>query len=187
MSQQGAWEDERGLTLVEVITVIVLLGIVLAISSSSWFGVVEGRQVASATNQLAADLRQAHVRATNQLSTWRVVLYTDKGPESAGADYSLVKLDPAGNPVAESEVAYTLPDDAMLNSPTLEASGGTRAVNFASDGSASVVGVVKLGAADTDGCPPSTPALGPRIRVTIDNNPMHCVTFNTATSRIKVD
>jgi hypothetical protein len=60
-------------------------------------------------------------------------------------------------------------------------------VNFAADGSASVVGTVNLGAAATDGCPASTPASGPRIRVTVDNNYMHCVTFNTVTSRIKVD
>jgi len=166
---------------------ILIMGIVFAIASSTWFGVVEGRQVDSATNQLTADLRQAHSRATNRLEGWRVVFNTDRGPVAAGADYSLVKLDLAGNPVPATEVPYTLPDDSLLNSPTLAASGGTRAVNFAADGSASVVGTVNLGAAATDGCPASTPASGPRIRVTVDNNPMHCVTFNTVTSRIKVD
>lgn len=74
MSRQGAWEDEHGFTLVELVIVIVLLGIVLAISSSSWFGVVEGRQVDSATNQLAADLRQAHSKATNRLASQTVTL-----------------------------------------------------------------------------------------------------------------
>ena len=74
MSRQGALEDERGFTLIEVVTVIAILGIVLAISSSSWFGVVEGRQVDSATNQLAADLRQAHSRAINRLAPQTVDL-----------------------------------------------------------------------------------------------------------------
>jgi prepilin-type N-terminal cleavage/methylation domain-containing protein len=187
MSRQGALEDERGFTLAEVMITIIMMGIVFAIASSTWFGVVESRRVDSATNQLAADLRQAHSRATNRLEGWRVVFNTDRGPVSAGADYSLVKLDSAGNPVPATEVPYTFPDDALLNSPTLAASGGTRAVNFAADSSASVVGTLNLGAAATDGCPASTPASGPRIRVTVDNNPMHCVTFNTVTSRIKVD
>ena len=187
MSRQGALEDERGFTLIEVMVTIVIMGILLAIASSYWLEIIESRQVDSATNQLVSDLRLAHTRATNQLAGWRVVLNSDRGPVSAGADYSLVKLDSAGNPVPATEVAYTLPDDALLNSPTLVASGGTQAVNFAAVGSASVVGTFNPGAAATDGCPASTPASGPRIRVTVDNNPMHCVTFNTVTSRIKVD
>jgi type IV fimbrial biogenesis protein FimT len=191
VSRQGALEDERGFTLAEVMVTIIIMGIVFAIASTSWFGMIEGRRVDSATNQLVSDLRLAHTRATNQLTGWRVVLNSDRGPVSAGADYSLVKLDSAGNPVPATEVAYTLPEDALLNSPTLVASGGTQAVNFAADSSASVVGTVDPGAAATDGCPPSTPpstpASGPRIRVTVDNNPIHCVTFNTVTSRIKVD
>ena len=187
MSRQGALEDERGFTLAEVMVTIIIMGIVFAIASTSWFGMIEGRRVDSATNQLVSDLRLAHTRATNQLAGWRVVLNSDRGPVSAGADYSLVKLDSAGNPVPATEVAYTLPDGALLNSPTLVASGGMQAVNFAAVGSASVVGTFDPVAAATDGCPPSTPASGPRIRVTVDNNPMHCVTFNTVTSRIKVD
>ena len=191
MSRQGALEEERGFTLAEVMVTIIIMGIVFAIASTSWFGmigpIIESRQVDSATNQLVSDLRLAHTRATNQLAGWRVVLNSDRGPVSAGADYSLVKLDSAGNPVPATEVAYTLPDDALLNSPTLVASGGTQAVNFAADSSASVVGTFDPVAAATDGCPLSTPASGPRIRVTVDNNPMHCVTFNTVTSRIKVD
>ncbi len=181
------WQCERGFTLAEVLIVVILLGIVLAIATSSWFGIVESRRVDSATNQLAADMRLAHTKATNQLGTWRVVLHPDRGDENAGADYSLVKLDSAGNPVTGSEVSRTLPDNALLNSSTLLPVGGTRAVQFAPDGSATLIGTLNLGAAGTDGCPSGTPITGPRIRVTVDNNPMHCLTFNTATSRIEID
>jgi prepilin-type N-terminal cleavage/methylation domain-containing protein len=187
LKQHESWQSERGFTLPEVTIVIILMGIVFAIASSSWFGIVESRRVDSATNQLVSDLRLAHTKATNELATWRVVLNPDRGAESAGADYSLVKLDSAGNPVAGSEISRTLPDDALLNSPTLLPVGGTSGVQFAPDGSASAVGTLNLGAASTDGCPAGTPTIGPRIRVTVDNNPMHCITFNTATSKVEID
>ena len=74
MSRQGALEDERGFTLVEVMLLLFIMGIVFAIASSTWFGVVESRRVDSATNQLAADLRQAHTRATNRLEALAVDL-----------------------------------------------------------------------------------------------------------------
>src|SRR5215208_4842161 len=74
MSRQGALEDERGFTLIEVIITIIIMGIVFAIGSSMWFGAIESRKVDSATNQLAADLRQAHSRATNRLASQTVTL-----------------------------------------------------------------------------------------------------------------
>ena len=76
MSRQGAWEDERGFTLVEVMVTIIMMGIVFGIASSTWFGVAESRRVDSATNQLAADLRLAHTRATNRLEPCQVLLPT---------------------------------------------------------------------------------------------------------------
>ena len=163
------------------------MGILLGIASTSWFSAVEGRRVDSATNQLASDLRLAHTKATNRLATWRTVLNPDRGAEIAGADYSLVALDSAGNPIAGTAISRTLPDNVMLNSPTLLPIGGTTGVQFAPNGSASAVGTLNLGAAGTDGCPSGTPTTGPRIRVTVDNDPIHCITFNSATSRIEVD
>jgi prepilin-type N-terminal cleavage/methylation domain-containing protein len=67
VSRQGALEDERGFTLVEVMVTIILMLIVFGIASSTWFKVAESRRVDSATNQVAADLRQAHARATNPI------------------------------------------------------------------------------------------------------------------------
>jgi Tfp pilus assembly protein FimT len=61
------WQNERGFVLMELVLVITVMMIVSAIAVSTWFGAVEDRQVASATNQLVADLRQAHTKATNRL------------------------------------------------------------------------------------------------------------------------
>ena len=68
----GFWEDERGFTLPEVLMTIVVMGIVLAIASSTWFRVIESRTVDSAANQMVSELRLAHSKATNRLTTWRV-------------------------------------------------------------------------------------------------------------------
>ena len=67
MNRQGAFEGERGFTLIEVLITIILMGLLLGIASPVLFGIADGRRVDSATNQLAADLRLAHTRATNRL------------------------------------------------------------------------------------------------------------------------
>src|SRR5919107_292642 len=88
MSRQGALEDERGFTLFEVMATIIIMGIVFAIASSTWFGLVENRGVNSATNQIVADLRQAHTKATNRLEDWRIEM-------DAGARvYRIYRIDP---------------------------------------------------------------------------------------------
>jgi prepilin-type N-terminal cleavage/methylation domain-containing protein len=68
LSRQGALEDERGFTLNEVMVTIIIMGILSSIAISTWFHVIESRRVDTATNQLAADLRQAHTTATNRLA-----------------------------------------------------------------------------------------------------------------------
>ena len=70
--RRGLWQHEHGFTLAEVMITIVIMGIVFAIASSTWFGVVESRRVDSATNEMVAELRLAHTRATNRLEDWRI-------------------------------------------------------------------------------------------------------------------
>jgi len=69
-----AQQNEHGFTLTEVLITIILMIILLGIATSSWFRVVEIRRVDAATNQLAADLRLAHSKATNRLVSQTVTL-----------------------------------------------------------------------------------------------------------------
>jgi Tfp pilus assembly protein FimT len=57
-----------------MLVTVIILGILFAITSSSWSGLVESRRVDSATNQLAADLRLAHSRAANRLAQQTLTL-----------------------------------------------------------------------------------------------------------------
>jgi prepilin-type N-terminal cleavage/methylation domain-containing protein len=50
VSRHAAWREERGFTLAEVMIIVVLIGIVIAIATSTWFAFIEIRRVDSATN-----------------------------------------------------------------------------------------------------------------------------------------
>lgn len=115
--------DERGFTLPEVLITIAIMGILAAIAIPSWFGIVESRNVDSATNQVASDLRLAHTRASNQLTDWRVV-YT-----VGSSDYQLVP--DAGTPINRS-----LPEGTKILDTEILALSGTRTIIFKPDGRA---------------------------------------------------
>jgi type IV fimbrial biogenesis protein FimT len=148
LSGHGFRESERGFTLVEVIITIVLLGILLAIASSTWSGVVESRRVDSATNQMVSDLRLAHTSATNRLANWRVELDPDTGNYRMG------------------------PSGGTLSSRSLEE--GTKlatavtAVEFKPNGEAQITGSGSITVAANDGNPTheiQINTLNSRIRV----------------------
>ena len=102
----GLCKDERGFTLIEVLVTIVIMGIVFGIASSTWQGTVESRQVDSATNQLAADLRLAHTSATNQLEPYKVVVANSNSPT-----YQF-------GPSSGTLVTRTLPEGAVITDAT---------------------------------------------------------------------
>ena len=113
MSRQGALEDERGFTLIEVIVTIVIMGIVFAISSSIWFEMAESRRVDSATNQVVADLRLAHTQATNRLiDTSFVVPSPDSSTYEVGPDGDVDTMtlpgDDQGTPKTKIVAATTI-------------------------------------------------------------------------------
>jgi type IV fimbrial biogenesis protein FimT len=166
MSQQEAWEDERGFTLAEVMVTIIIMGIVFAIASSSWFGVVEGRRVDSATNQLAADLRLAHTRATNRLEQWQLVLDAD-------SSYAIGPTDEAEDcPDDEPNDDYLCPD--LDDEPDVDkvVVDSAAIITFEPNGSALL---------PEDACSATL------VVSSADGDPDHDIEINAATSRIQID
>lgn len=157
---QNPWrKDQSGFTLPEVTIVVVILGIVLAVASSSWLGTIEGRRVDSAANQLVSDLRLAHNTAANRLTTWKVQV------DPGGQVYST-------GPAAGSLSARPLPEGSTLT-PT---NATVVAIEFGADGGARPV--------DAAG---STVAAGGEITVAADDgSPSLIVRVNTVTSRVEL-
>ena len=165
MSKQGALEDERGFSLIELIVTIILMGLVFAIASSSWLGTIESRKVDSATNQLAADLRMAHSRAINRLADQTVTL------TAGNSEYTL----PGG--VTDDLDDATDEDIDDLDAATDEdivSVAAASTIVFKGDGGAQVTGA---GLAAN----PIT------VRATNNTDNFNRIEINPVTSRIKID
>ncbi len=192
--------NERGFTLPEVLTVIAIMGILLAIGIIILLGILEQRRVDAATNQLVADLRLAHTSATNQLTDWRVVVTVPGStPPSGGcsADYCLVKLAApyvggGAVPPAVMETAprdlpdgtkilmpVTPPDPPATTIPADPANTGTFLPSVAS--STRTVEVNSDGTTRALGSPSGTLVVS-----STDEDPRREVVFNNATSRVRI-
>jgi prepilin-type N-terminal cleavage/methylation domain-containing protein len=188
--------DERGFTLQELMTVVAILGILIAIAVIVFLGLLERWRVEAAASQFAADLRLAHARATNQLTDWRVVFMPDGSPVGgcASSDYCMIKLRVpygAGDeaPTLDPETPRApreLPDGTKIKEVTFDpdcsagdaeavippsSCGGTRTLEFSSNGT---VRTLRPGQSGT-------------VRISSDDGSPHCdVVFNSATSRIRL-
>ena len=166
MSQrQRTWKDERGFTLGEVLVTIIIMGIVFSIASSTWFGVVESRQVDSATNQMVSELRRAHTSSTNRLQDWKVDLQPNSGTYDIGPcsdpDVCAAPLDPLDPLTSErslEERTEVQPSDG----------GMVEQVVFEPNGEAQITGAGRIRIAAEDG------------------SPCHEIEINEATSRVRV-
>lgn len=174
---RGRRDGEQGFTLPEVLITIVIMGILFGIATSSWFGVVEGRAVDSATNQVAADLRLAHTRATNQLVDWGVA--TDIAASGLtppvgvpAGDYYVFRIPSSGVLALSDIAARELPDEGAET----EIDPSTPlAMTFDPTGAAQAVG-------------PGVSTMRVHVRGdSYDDLPNHDIEVNTTTSRVSID
>jgi prepilin-type N-terminal cleavage/methylation domain-containing protein len=151
-------QSERGFTLVEVMTTIIIMGILAAIALSVWWPIVEGRRVDSATNEVVSELRRAHTSATTRLEDWRVEMDVDT------RDYRIYRIDPdTGDVILLS--SHRLPERTEFH-PDMDVS----AIVFEPNGEADIT---------TTGTETITVAAD-------DGSPCHEIEVNTVTSRVEV-
>ena len=192
--------DQQGFTLPELMTTIVILGILVAIGVIVFLALLERWRVNTAANQLASDLRLAHESATNQLVDWRVVLVPERDDEDGGPDYYLLRLSGVYTGKAKPNyfpdvepVRRTLPANVKIMTqeyspksksagmPIVDDKGGTyylappepvptRSLEFNSNGT--MTGYVRS--------PSGT------VRVTVDGQPARSVRYLAATSQVRI-
>ncbi len=164
MSEQVAREGERGFTMVELLLVIIVMGILFAIASSTWFGAIESRRVDSATSQLAADLRQAHSKAINRLQPQTVTLTTAPSQYTMTGVANPVDLDEESG--ANVVVVNTGVTVAFCPNGSAEIPPATPVCSAAPSGAATTI---------TVGLPPNP-----------TQEPNHTIQINPVTSRIRI-
>ncbi len=187
--------------------IIVVMGILAGIAIPSWFGIVESRRVDSAANQVAADLRLAHGRATNQLTDWRVVF---RGSDPNGtvnkvncggtqADYCMVKLEEvydggvgAPAPVVTQTMPRYLPEGTLITPYAPPAAPDPKTTVLADTGATQTVAPSVLAQtmtveANSDGTVRTLSGLSGTFRLTsLDGDPSLKVTFTSATARVRI-
>ena len=166
MSRQGALEDERGFTLIEVIVAIILMGVLFAIASSMWFGAIESRRVDTGTNRLAADLRHAHSRAINRLAPQTVTLTAGSSKYTMTGVTDPIDLDDfpdAGDDVVVADAGLTV---AFCPNGSVEIPPNATVCSAAPSGASTTITV--------------------RSSTDPTQEPNHTIQINPVTSRIRI-
>jgi type IV fimbrial biogenesis protein FimT len=183
ISKRALWRDQRGFTLAEVMITVIIIGIVMAIASSTYSRVVQGRQVDSATNQLVADMRLAHTQSTNRLTEFRLVYRQGGTVTCNGGTFDYCLLEQTGTSTYE-QTGRDLPQGARILSSTL-LDDGTLPAGFTGSGMKSLKFTSSGGASSPGGTSGTTT----RITISPDGatEPSHVIDVNTVTSRVQVD
>lgn len=194
-------EDERGYTTPEILTAVAILAVLLAIAVIVFLALLERWRVEAAADQLAADMRLAHSRATNHLTDWRVVLAPrdtgEASDEGSGPDYYLVGLkgvyEPGyPKPEAAESVSRTFPADVKIKNHRSETSndqqGETRWVSpIMPDAPGAAPGRTRTAEFNADGTMAFFEGPANSACVTVDGNPMLRVKASyPATSAIEI-
>ncbi len=198
--------DERGFTLQELLVTIVIMGILAAIGVASWLGLVEERRVESAANQVAADMRLAHSRATNQLTDWRVVFIDSStaggSPNTVTcggvqADYCMVKLREVYEgtvggvvpppPTVVQTTPRDLPDGTLIMSTSTVPTDPTFVLASNPQTVAPSTTATRTVEANSDGTMRGLNTASGNIVVgSLDGDPSRKVIFANATARVRI-
>jgi len=114
----GFWQSERGFTIIELMIPIIIMMILFSVAVPIWLGAVQDRKVDSATNQLVADLRQAHTKAVNRLADQTVALTAGNSEYTMTGEGALdLDNDPDGDVVsvaAASTIVFKANGEAQV-------------------------------------------------------------------------
>jgi prepilin-type N-terminal cleavage/methylation domain-containing protein len=131
--------DIRGMTLVELLTVVAILGVLLVILGFSFQGWIAKYKVEDQTKRLYADVTDARARAMQKKRLTFVTLaanrYRTFEDTNAAPDGNGTLETAADTGVADTATAYTI-------TPTL--TGGVSQLSFDREGLASVTGTIRL-------------------------------------------
>jgi prepilin-type N-terminal cleavage/methylation domain-containing protein len=193
--------DERGFTMPELLTVIAIMGILLAIAVIIFLALLERWRVNAAINQLAADMRLAHNSATNQLTDWRMVL-VPKGVDDASGqddapDYYMMPLNgvydpnrvPFVGPAAESSRIQPryLPANVKIRNhdPALADNQGNQSW-LSPTPTVTPPSPTRTLEFNSDGSMSFRSGPSGSVCVTIDGNPERRLTVQSSTSRVEI-